>query len=262
MQFAAGNDSDSEDSMFGNESDSDSDDDAAGGSELAGRAKWLKTAVVAVKKEKRKESSRVAGGDADAKLDAKMVIKSVQHKEIVYTKDEIIRKVADLMASRGRRGTDLRDVLRKLETLAKASRKFGANIEIPVLMNFVSTTFDSQRGIDDFLIIQQWRMCYRCLLRITTLLNENESLSLSTIPTEDAADIALPQVNLMKIKEEDTEDAPSDVASDLNVINVVGTLESFIKRLEDEYTKALQQINPHTSVSFVIVHCWSFHYII
>ena len=32
-------------------------------------------------------------------------------------------------------------------------------------------------------------------------------------------------------------------------IKIVGSLESFIVRLEDEYNKSLQQINPHTQVS-------------
>ena len=31
-------------------------------------------------------------------------------------------------------------------------------------------------------------------------------------------------------------------------LQVVGNLEAFIARLEDEYTKSLQQINPHTKV--------------
>ena len=31
-------------------------------------------------------------------------------------------------------------------------------------------------------------------------------------------------------------------------IKIVGSLESFIVRLEDEYNKSLQQINPHTQV--------------
>lgn len=33
-------------------------------------------------------------------------------------------------------------------------------------------------------------------------------------------------------------------------IKIVGSLESFIVRLEDEYTKSLQQINPHTQVHY------------
>jgi Eukaryotic translation initiation factor 3 subunit 8 N-terminus len=33
-------------------------------------------------------------------------------------------------------------------------------------------------------------------------------------------------------------------------IKIVGSLESFIVRLEDEYTKSLQQINPHTQVRY------------
>jgi hypothetical protein len=31
-------------------------------------------------------------------------------------------------------------------------------------------------------------------------------------------------------------------------MQVVGSIESFVLRLEDEYTKSLQQINPHTQV--------------
>jgi hypothetical protein len=38
--------------------------------------------------------------------------------------------------------------------------------------------FDSQRVIDDYMDLQQWRTCYRSLFRVTALLNDSNTLVL------------------------------------------------------------------------------------
>jgi hypothetical protein len=67
---------------------------------------------------------------------------------------------------------------RKLEVLSKSARPLGARKEIPVLMHLISAMFDSQRVIDDYMDLQQWRTCYRSLFRVTALLNDSKTLVL------------------------------------------------------------------------------------
>lgn len=62
------------------------------------------------------------------------------------TEDVLDKKINELVASRGRKNTDPREVLRKLEVLSKSARPLGARKEIPVLMHLISAMFDSQRG--------------------------------------------------------------------------------------------------------------------
>jgi translation initiation factor 3 subunit C len=236
--------------MFKDDTDSDSDSEteneqgAAQETELKGRSRWLKKAVV----EKPKKAAAGAPGVPKTKVAApKIQVVKAQVSNIILTLEDLQRRLAELMATRGRKGTDPRDVLRKLEVLSRASRKFGAKIEIPILMHLISAYNDGARSIDDYMDVQQWRTCYRSLARIMSVLNTNQAFSLGSMPDEDVTDLLAGGVaNLMK-KTDDAEEETK--ATDSNVINVVGSLGSFLQRLEDEYTKALQQINPHTSVS-------------
>jgi len=74
--------------------------------------------------------------------------------DINMTEEVLDRKVNELFASRGRKGTDIRTVLRQLEVLAKISRVFGPAKEIPVLMHLVSAMFEINKLIDDYLDLQ------------------------------------------------------------------------------------------------------------
>ena len=134
------------------------------------------------------------------------------------TEEVLDKKINELVASRGRKNTDPREVLRKLEVLSKSARPLGKRREspllstaepashiytylkrsktsfltisflyhylpgprkeIPVLMHLISAMFDSQRVIDDYMDLQQWRTCYRSLYRVTSLLRDSKGLVL------------------------------------------------------------------------------------
>jgi translation initiation factor 3 subunit C len=155
---------------------------------------------------------------------------------------ELDKKLADLMANRGKKNTDGKEMAARLEVLCKAAGKFGARKELPVYMHLISTLFDTHRSIDDYMSLEQWRFCYRCLIRVTELLDQDQSIVLTTVSAEDSPEY-LASGPLKKKTEE--EEAMSAKAGSLKV---VGSLESYVARLEDEYIKSLQQINPHTQV--------------
>jgi len=258
---AAAEDSD-DDSLFDqddDDSDEDSEDDDGRG-ELKGRARWLKKVVTAKTPEdeaKEREKKRLRAEKALEKKKAKMEEQAGLAKrsaawqvEVENVTEEVLdRRIAELVASRGRKNTDPREVLRKLEVLSKAARPLGPRKEIPVLMHLISAMFDSQRVIDDYMDLQQWRTCYRSLLRVTSLLHDNEALVLGVIPSEDVADILLSsQISKDFLKKQDEEEEVEKPDDKTGPIKIVGSLETFLVRLEDEYTKSLQQINPHTQV--------------
>lgn len=124
------------------------------------------------------------------------------------TEEVLDKKINELVASRGRKNTDPREVLRKLEVLSKSARPLGARKEIPVLMHLISAMFDSQRVIDDYMDLQQWRTCYRSLYRITSLLKEGKNLVLGVISNEDSTDVTLAsQLNKDFLKKRDDDEA-------------------------------------------------------
>lgn len=138
-------------------SDSDSDDGGAG--ELKGRARWLKrTTVVKEKVEKDKagraeERKKAKEEAAKAKAAADQAAKDAKNLDAdALTPSLIQKKTLEIVASRGRKGTDNQELLKQLEALVKLSVRFGPRVEIPVLMHVITAQFDLQRTIDDFMV--------------------------------------------------------------------------------------------------------------
>lgn len=254
-------DSEESDSDFDSDSDdSSSDEDEAteeGKPVLHGRAKWLKKTVVTKKKtfdsddEGPQEESKEDRAKRDAeeekrrkKREQELIdrMNAAAHRSKAdkldqnMTEEMLAAKVNEIVATRGKKGTNNKDVNRKLEVLAKISRLFGATKEIPVLMHLISSSFDSNKLIDDYLDLQTWRSSYRYLDRIVNVLEEEPDIVLSVLAGEDVMD------------DDDAEEEENS-----NVLRVTGSLESFISRLDADYTRSLQQINPHTQVNFLVL---------
>lgn len=194
-----------------------------------------------VRKEKKKVTTQPQVQHTQKEFAIAEVKKPTWRIEDKMTVEELDKKVTELIASRGRKGVDHREMLRQLEVLTKAARLHGAFKEIPVLMHLISAMFDTQKGIDDYMDHQQWNTCYRALSRVLSLIEENIHLRVLTLGTDDMADIVL-----SFSKSEITDD---DRKTD-SIVRVVGSVDSFVLRLEEEYNKSLQQINPHTQVSY------------
>ena len=256
--------------------DSDSDDDdlfalpptsapsGDGRPVLAGRARWLKKPDADKKKKDKVGVKVIAKPKAGAKVEV-AAIRRVQVVERALTEEEVNSRLEEVVASRGRKGTDPRELLRKLEMLSRQARKYGPRVEIPVVMYLVSVMYDSHRVIDDYMNLQTWRTAFRCISRVVNLLDSDPTLKLGMMPNEDATVSSGGTTSLMK-KATDGGEQPEDeaageekgeaaaVANDsanAEIIRVVGTLETFLVRLEGEYTKSLQQINPHTQVCMI-----------
>ena len=212
---------------------------------MAGRAKWLKKTVVTSKKTKAAKKPR----EAQAKPKA-ITEKRTQQVKIIeenMTEELLDKKLQDLLATRGRKGTDPKSIVYQLEVLAKVSRFYGAKKEIPVLMHLISAMFDGNRAIDEYMDPQSWRTCRNCMMRIVNLLDENKHIILGLVSADDITDYVMAkqkQTDFIKKNEEEDEEEP--VKTNPNLLRLVGSMENYLMRLEDEYTKSLQQINPHT----------------
>jgi translation initiation factor 3 subunit C len=253
--------------MLDDDDDDDEDEEGEddGRPELKGRARGLKKVVDPAKEKEQKEQlaakkrdaaaekakSKKEAASASAAASAKRTVSSWEAEDKL-TEEELDKRVAELMATRGRKNTDHRDVLRQLEVLTKISRLHGPRKEIPLLMHLISSMLDFHRSIDDYMDHHQWRTCHRSLTRVLALLGSNSSIVLGILGSDEVTDLSL-NAHLKKQQPEEDGAVPVVTAADPRalVIRVLGSLESFIIRLQDEYTKSLQQINPHTKVSIV-----------
>jgi translation initiation factor 3 subunit C len=164
------------------------------------------------------------------------------------TEEVLEKRVGELVASRGRKGTDAKQVLYQLEVMSKMAKFFGPRKEIPVLMHLISAMFDSNRSLDDYMDLRTWRTCRNCMMRIVNLLHSHKQIVLGLVSSEDMTDLVMAnhiQSDLMKRGADDDESAAA-AKKNPNELRIVGSLENYLIRLEDEYTKSLQQINPHT----------------
>ena len=285
-------------------SSSDDDEDEGGVfSQLKGRSKWLKRSAIVEEEKiiKTKEERVKARVEAKAVVEAAKVIaeaaiaagipstKSILPEDDNLTPSLLERKCKDIVSSRGRRATDVKQIVRQLEALCKLARtNFGkdARVKIPLLMHNVTAQFDLQRGIDDFMETAVWKSCHGYLSRIMDILESDKELKLSTLSTEDVADEMLlsssgvGDMSKMKKAQSATEGALVAVAEDEELVNpktgeketeneraerlrleklksmskeerktirVIGSLASFLIRLEEEYVKSLQQTSPHSA---------------
>lgn len=195
------------------------------------------------------------------------------------------RKCNELVSSRGRKGTDIRAVLERLEKLARASAKFGPRIEIPMLMHVMTAQFDLVRTLDDYQDTPTWRSCANYLERVASVLEDGDkhfkkyTLGVATFGSDDlmvgksknkmlgttkngdigardalASEETLINPNTGEVETEDEraerlrlemEEKMTD--EEKSTIPVVGSLSLFVTRLDEEYIKCLQRTSPHSS---------------
>jgi len=177
-------------------SDDDSDAEEGAYAQLKGRARWLKKNTVVKEKvvkdkegrgKARKEARAAA---AAAKLDAGVVEEDTKEMDEEMSAAVLNRKCKELVMSRGRRGTDIKLVLERLEKLSKLSVKYGKRVEVPILMHVITAQFDLVRTLDDYMETPIWKACAEHLERVADVLEggEDDSKKFTLGPASDEDD--------------------------------------------------------------------------
>lgn len=220
-------DNDDDESEWGSDSESSSSSDGEGGAyaELKGRARWLKkNTVVKEKVVKNKEERGRLRAEQRAATQAKAVEAATATKSIIPQETLTIavlnKKVKEIAASRGRRGTDNRQVLRELEALYRLSLEFGPRVEIPILMHVITAQFDLQRTLDDYMETKNWKSCASYFARIASVLEDGYTLGVEQI---EEVDMILGNTgksgNKMKAAAKAADGAMAAVAADEKLVN-------------------------------------------
>jgi hypothetical protein len=164
-----------------------SDEGAQAG--LTGRDRWLKKNTV---EDVAKKKKTVKVDSAPVKPDKLGKEKIGKEKKLAFavaldiSEVELNRKILEVVAMRGRRNTDIREMILHLQVLSTVSfflftlliffynlnrkfifecvfqsaRRFGPRCEIPALCHLMAAHVDMQRGMDDFMGLEDWRKCY------------------------------------------------------------------------------------------------------
>lgn len=135
-----------------------------------------------------------------------------------------LRQITD---SRGKKNVDIHEQIKTLESLIEiASSPYEFII---VYLILIPTRFDIASSLS-YLSIDQWKLAAENINSLFKVLEENKS-SYRVLETAEASD--------------DIEVQPEQDSK--GVRNIVGSVVSLVERLDDEFTRSLQVIDPHTT---------------
>lgn len=145
-----------------------------------------------------------------------------------FTPESIFKHLRTIMESRGKKNTDRQEQIKIMEKLNEISNTPYQRIR--VLLTLVSTRFDLGSGATTAMPLDHWKSAEKEISQLLTTLNDNREY-----------------VVIENAEEWEDDDKPPALEKDQKYIKVPGSIVSYVERLDDELTRSLQSIDPHTS---------------
>ncbi|CAO3668154.1 unnamed protein product [Umbelopsis ramanniana] len=143
------------------------------------------------------------------------------------TSENLLQKLREILEARGKKSTDRNEQINTLQRLLKDATSSYQRIK--VLLALISSRFDANLSMTGYMQVELWRSVEKEINQLLKIFETDPSFYVF----ENAEDI-------------DDEDKDI-VAKPGQPIGLRGSLISFVERLDDEFTKSLQNIDPHTT---------------
>lgn len=186
----------------------------------------VEEAVVKPKKQPKRSPLETAEAIAGADDDGFTMV-GAGGKAMQYTPESILKHLRTIVESRGRKNTDRSEQVRVMEKLVEVATTDYQRIR--VLMTLIATRFDTASVSGNQMSQEQWKLAQQEFAQLLTILEEN------------------PQIVIIEGAEEWEDDEKQPTLSDSEVFKVPGSVVSYAERLDDELTRSLQHIDPHTA---------------
>ncbi|RHZ69262.1 Translation initiation factor 3 subunit c [Aspergillus turcosus] len=149
-------------------------------------------------------------------------------KTLQYTPESILKHLRVIVESRGKKNTDRLEQIRTMEKLLEVAQTPYQRIR--VYLTLISTRFDlTSTSSANYMAVDQWKSAEQDFSSLLQVLENNRD----HVVTEGAEEW------------EDDEKQPTIAPGE--TLYIPGSIVSFAERLDDELTRSLQHIDPHTA---------------
>ncbi|KAF2432749.1 eukaryotic translation initiation factor 3 subunit C [Tothia fuscella] len=186
-------------------------------------------AVIEIPEPKKKKVVNLAAGESitDADLEGFEVV-GPGGKALIYTPESILKHLRSVAESRGRKGTDRIEQIRVMEKLFDVSTTDYQRIR--VLVSLVAARFDTSTTSGGAMAVDQWKLAHQEFVKLVDLLHANQD-----------------ELVVIEGAEEWEDDEKHPTFTEGQLFNIPGSIVGAAERLDDELTRSLLAIDPHTS---------------
>ncbi|EOA83004.1 Translation initiation factor 3 subunit c [Exserohilum turcicum] len=185
-------------------------------------------AVQAPKEKKKKSKIPQLGTEiVDQATDDGFITVGAGGKAVLYTPEGILKHLRAIVEQRGRKNSDKLEHIRTLERLFDVAISDYQRVRI--LLTLISTRFDLTSGTASHMHQDQWKLADQEFGKLLKILEDSNEIVVIENAEEWEDDEKLPTIT------------PGEI------FRVPGSIVSFVERLDDELTRSLQHIDPHTS---------------
>ncbi|KAG9316530.1 eukaryotic translation initiation factor 3 subunit 8 N-terminus-domain-containing protein [Chiua virens] len=183
----------------------------------------VETAAVKGKKPKKIVES---GSEEERSADDQFTTVGKGGKSMQFTADAIFKTLKTIHEARGKKNTDRGEQMRILEKLLEVA--VTSYQRIRVLLALVSSRFDYNSSVTSYMPIDLWLAAEQEVDRLISIVAKDSAYSIQENTEE-----------YDELEERSPETEPD------GIVRIRGSIISFVDRLDDEFTKSLQNIDPH-----------------